>query len=193
MEDFKQTIHGRSGRRDLLKLAGGVAVFGGAFVVVGCGDSKSKATPTAAAPATATSGAAATSGAGATSGATSGAAATASLYTRLGGAPAIQAVIDDFLVNVGADTKINHFFAGVDLKRLDMLLVQFVEHATGGAEQYTGRDMKTTHAGMKITMDDFNALVADLVKSLDKFKVPAAEKNELLGLLAPLSTDIVTA
>ena len=183
MEDFKQTVRGRSSRRDLLKLAGGVAVFGGAFVVVGCGDSKSKATATAAAPATATPAAAATSGA----------AATASLYTRLGGAPAIQAVIDDFLNNVGADTKINHFFAGVDLNRLDMLLVQFVEHATGGPEAYTGRDMKTTHAGLKITMDDFNALVADLVTSLDKFKVPAAEKNELLGLLAPLSSDIVTA
>ena len=189
MEDFKQTVRGRSSRRDLLKLAGGVAVFGGAFVVVGCGDSKSKATATAAPAATATPAAAATSGAAATP----GAAATASLYTRLGGAPAIQAVIDDFLNNVGADTKINHFFAGVDLNRLDMLLVQFVEHATGGPQAYTGRDMKTTHAGTKITMDDFNALVADLVTSLDKFKVPAAEKNDLLGLLAPLSSDIVTA
>jgi hemoglobin len=188
VEEFKQTVRGRSSRRDLLKLAGGVAVFGGAFVVVGCGDSKSKATPTAAA-ATTVAPTAAASG----SPAAAGSASAASLYTRLGGGPAIQAVIDDFLVNVGADTKINHFFAGVDLKRLNMLLVQFVEHATGGPQAYTGRDMKTTHAGMKVTMDDFNALVADLVKSLDKFKVPAAEKNELLGLLAPLSSDIVTA
>lgn len=166
----------------MLKLAGGVAVFGGAFIVVGCGDDKGKSTPSA----IATTGASTAPGS-----ATSGA--EASLYTRLGGAAAIQAVIDDFLVNVGADTKINHFFAGVDLKRLNMLLVQFVEHATGGPQAYTGRDMKTTHAGMMITMDDFNALVADLVKSLDKFKVPDKEKNDLLALLAPLSKDIVTA
>jgi hemoglobin len=37
----------------------------------------------------------------------------------------------------------------------------------------------------------FSALVEDLVKSLDKFKVPAREKNELLGVLGPMKTDIV--
>ena len=51
--------------------------------------------------------------------------------------------------------------------------------------------MKTAHAGMKITDADFNALVEDLVKSLDKFKVPAREKNELLAALGGMKGDIV--
>jgi hemoglobin len=51
--------------------------------------------------------------------------------------------------------------------------------------------MKTTHAGMKISTGEFNALVEDLVKALDTFKVPVAEKNELLALLAPMKKDIV--
>jgi hemoglobin len=51
--------------------------------------------------------------------------------------------------------------------------------------------MKTTHAGMKITNGDFNALVEDLVAALDKFKVPAKEKEELLALLGPMKKDIV--
>jgi hemoglobin len=51
--------------------------------------------------------------------------------------------------------------------------------------------MKTTHAGMNITTADFNALVEDLVASLDKFKVPETEKNELLGILGPMKKDIV--
>jgi hemoglobin len=34
-------------------------------------------------------------------------------------------------------------------------------------------------------------LVEDLVKSLDTFKVPAREKEELLALLAPMKKDIV--
>ena len=63
----------------------------------------------------------------------------------------------------------------------------------GGPEKYTGRDMKTTHAGLKITMADFKALVDDLVKSLDQFKVPQKEKDELLAILGPLNKDIVTA
>jgi len=51
--------------------------------------------------------------------------------------------------------------------------------------------MKTTHAGMKISNADFGALVEDLVKALDTLKVPAGEKGELLGLLAPMKRDIV--
>jgi hemoglobin len=52
--------------------------------------------------------------------------------------------------------------------------------------------MKTAHAGMGITDADFNALVEDLVATLDKFKVPEKEKGELLGVLGPMRKDIVT-
>jgi len=54
-----------------------------------------------------------------------------------------------------------------------------------------GRDMKSTHKDMGVTDGEFNALVEDLSGALDKLKVPAAEKNELLGLLAPMKGDIV--
>ena len=53
--------------------------------------------------------------------------------------------------------------------------------------------MKTTHAGMKISNGDFGALVEDLVKALDTFKVPTQEKEELLGLLGPMKKEIVEA
>jgi hemoglobin len=65
--------------------------------------------------------------------------------------------------------------------------------ATGGPCTYSGRDMKTAHADMKISNGDFEALVEDLVKALDTFKVPAQEKEELLGLLGPMKKDIVEA
>ena len=53
--------------------------------------------------------------------------------------------------------------------------------------------MTTAHAGMAITVADFNALVEDLVKALDQYQVPTAEKQELLNALAPMQTQIVTA
>jgi hemoglobin len=117
-----------------------------------------------------------------------------SLYTRLGGNPAITAVIGDFVDNqVVPDDRINGFFANTDLDNLKVLLVQFTANATGGPEEYTGRDMATTHAGLGITVADFNALVEDLSNSLVVFEVPAAEQGELLGALAPLQDQIVTA
>ncbi len=115
----------------------------------------------------------------------------ASLYDRLGKTEAITAVVDEFVANVAGDARINKFFAKTDIPRLKKLLVEQICQATGGPCQYSGRSMKETHKGMGVSDADFNALVEDLVKALDKFKVPDKEKNELLGILGPLKSDIV--
>ena len=121
-----------------------------------------------------------------------GAAEQKSLYDRLGGKDAIVAVVDDFVGNVAADKRINSFFAKTDIAHFKMELVDQLCAATGGPCTYTGRDMKTTHAGMGVKSRHFNALVQDLGKSLNKFKVPKKEQKELVGILAPLKSDIVT-
>ncbi len=116
-----------------------------------------------------------------------------SLYERLGGKPAIQAVVDDFIGNVAADNRINGFFAHANIPRLNAMLVNQICEASGGPCKYEGRSMKAAHAGMGIADAHFNALVDDLVKSLNKFKVPEKEKNELLAALASMKGDIVTS
>ena len=116
-----------------------------------------------------------------------------SLYERLGKKDAITAVVDDFVGRVANDTRINGKFANANIPRLKMLLVEQICAASGGPCTYTGRDMKTTHAGMGVTGEQFDALVGDLVASLNKFKVPEREKNELLSALGPMKKDIVTA
>ena len=114
-----------------------------------------------------------------------------SLYDRLGGQGAIVAVVDDFVGNVAADIRINKFFGKTDIPRLKRLLVEQICAGTGGPCTYTGRDMKSAHAGMGITDAQFNALVEDLIKTLDKFKVPEKDKGELLGVLGPMKPSIV--
>lgn len=114
-----------------------------------------------------------------------------SLYERLGGAPAIQAVVDDFIGNVAADERINRRFANANIPRLKRMLVDQICEAAGGPCKYTGQSMRAAHAGMGISEAEFNALVEDLVKSLDKFKVPAQEKSELLGALGAMKGEIV--
>jgi hemoglobin len=113
------------------------------------------------------------------------------LYDRLGGTPAITAVVDDFIANVAADPRLSPRFAGVDVPRLKGLLVDQICQATGGPCTYRGRSMLDAHRGMQITDAEFGALVEDLVKSLDRFKVPAPEKTELLTALAALKPQIV--
>ena len=116
----------------------------------------------------------------------------ASLYQRLGGYPAIKAVVDDFVGNVAADKRINRFFARTDIPRLKQNLVDQICAGTGGLCIYTGRDMRSAHAGMGVTSGHFNALVQDLQKTLRKFRVPKQEQGELLAILGPMKKDIVT-
>ncbi len=71
------------------------------------------------------------------------------------------------------------------------MLVDQVCEATGGPCTYTGKSMRDAHKGMKLTEADFNALVEDLTRSLDKFKVGDKEKNELLTALGGMKSDIV--
>jgi hemoglobin len=115
-----------------------------------------------------------------------------SLYERLGGYPAITAVVDDFVGNVARDKRINRFFARANIGRLKARLVEQICQGTGGPCVYTGGDMRSVHAGMGIRSQDFNALVQDLGKTLNKFKVPPREQRELVAILGPMKKDIVT-
>ena len=115
-----------------------------------------------------------------------------SLYDRLGGYNAISAVVDDFVANVAADKRINKFFAKANIDRLKRRLKDQLCQAAGGPCLYLGADMKTAHAGMGIRNRDFDALVQDLVKSLNKFKVPKVEQKEIAAVLLPMRKDIVT-
>lgn len=114
-----------------------------------------------------------------------------SLYDRLGGKKAITAVVDDFVGNVAKDKRINGFFAKTDIPHLKRQLVDQICEASGGPCKYTGRSMKDAHRGMGVAGSHFDALVQDLVKSLNKFKVGAREQKELLGALGPMKKDIV--
>lgn len=120
----------------------------------------------------------------------------ASLYERLGGKPAITAVVDEFVARVAADARINAFFASTaaDPQRLAMFkgkLVDQICEASGGPCRYQGKDMQSAHAGMGIKQEHFAALVEDLVGALDRFKVAQADQHTLLGVLGPMQGDIV--
>ena len=118
----------------------------------------------------------------------------ASLYKRLGGREGIALVVDQFVANVVADDRVNARFKALKPEQVFKLrsnLADQICDATGGPCSYLGADMKAVHKGMAISDAEWNATVENLVKALDKFNVPAAEKNELLAALSPMKKDIV--
>ena len=119
---------------------------------------------------------------------------TDSLYKRLGGYYAIAAVTDDFITRLAGDPDLGRFFIGHGTesnKRIRQMLVDQLCEATGGPCIYTGRDMKTVHAGLGITSRQWDTMVKLLTATLDKFKVPERERGELLQALSGLKKDIV--
>jgi len=117
-----------------------------------------------------------------------------SLYQRLGGYDAIAAVIDNFVGRLVKDPQFTRFFSGFStdsIKRVRQHIVDQVCSATGGPCYYTGRSMKTAHAGLGITGNDWEASAKHLVATLDQFKVPEKEKEELLKIVTSLKGDIV--
>jgi len=116
------------------------------------------------------------------------------LYKRLGGREGIALVVGDFVTNMAGDSRVNARFKdmkGPEVEKLKSNLADQICDATGGPCSYLGRDMKTTHKGMKITDAEWNATVENLTKALDKNKIPAKDQSELLGLLGPMKADIV--
>lgn len=117
-----------------------------------------------------------------------------SLYKRLGGYDAIAAVTDDFLGRLLTHPDTTKFFKGASTdsqQRIRQHIVDFLVEKSGGPAVYKGRDMKTSHRGLNITEAEWNTTAGMLVQTLDKFKVPHAEKQEVLDLVTSIKGDIV--
>jgi hemoglobin len=119
-----------------------------------------------------------------------------SLYERLGGQPAVQAVASNLVDAILVDARVNKWFAHAasspaNAAAYKAKLSDFICQNTGGPCQYTGRDMVTAHKGRAVTGEAFDAVVQDLIAVLDKLKVPEKEKGEVLAILGPLKASIV--
>ena len=118
------------------------------------------------------------------------------LYERLGGYDAISAVANDLVSRLQADSQLARFWQhrGEDgVKREKQLLIDFLCSSAGGSLYYTGRDMKTSHKGMKISESDWSALLGHLNATLEAFQVPQAEREEVVAFVQSTKPDIVEA
>lgn len=116
------------------------------------------------------------------------------LYQRLGEHDAIVAVVDDLFASKLADKQLNRFFVGccTDSKqKVKKHVVDFLCAATGGPNNYTGRDMNTVHTGLNITESDWQIFEKIAAATMDKFKVPQKEREEVFATVSGLKKDIV--
>ncbi|MBI5716603.1 MAG: group 1 truncated hemoglobin [Burkholderiales bacterium] len=120
------------------------------------------------------------------------------LYERLGGLKGITVVVDDFIDRLLVNKTLNQN-AAINAGRksspapyLKFQVSQLVCGVTGGPCKYTGLAMKESHAHLNISEKEWGVMAGEFKKSLDKFKVPAAEQKELFEIVGKTKADIVT-
>ena len=102
--------------------------------------------------------------------------------------------MNDFAGKLFTDPKVGPFFKGMGTDTRKSFIqknINLVCNVTGGPCKVISRDAKTVHGGLGITEADFNVVAQHLVDTLDKFKVPAKEKQELTSIIDTLKPDIV--
>ncbi len=116
------------------------------------------------------------------------------LYHRIGGYDALAAMVDDFLGRMLTDPEIEPFFRDLqagEKQRVRQMLVDQLCEATGGPCVYVGKDMRAAHTGLAITEADWSRAVGHLLATLDLFRVPQRERDELVAAIAALKDQIV--
>jgi len=119
-----------------------------------------------------------------------------SIYERLGGYDAIAAVVGDLLPRLRGDPQLAHFWqhrSEDNLNRSKQLLIDFLCSSAGGPVYYAGRDMKTSHKGMKISEPNWTAFMGHLHSTLEFFRVAQAERDELVAFVQSTKLDMVEA
>lgn len=113
------------------------------------------------------------------------------LFERLGGESAVNAAVDIFYRKVLRDSRINHFFANVDMDKQHAKQKAFLTVAFGGPNKYSGKDMRAGHAHMKLTDEHFNAVVENLGKTLKELGVSDADIAEVAAVAETTRNDVL--
>ena len=114
-----------------------------------------------------------------------------SLYQKLGGKTAIDAVVDAFYVKVLADKRVKDFFADVSMDKQRRKQKEFLSFAFGGPLPWTGKDMRKAHEGMGLTEEHFNAIAENLVGTLKDFKVKQELIDQVVAIAVSTKDDVL--
>ena len=114
-----------------------------------------------------------------------------SLYDRLGGGDKLKTIVADIWTNHTSNPKIKNRYVNSDSEDVKRLVWEFFCSGIGGPQEYTGKDMLSSHTGMNINDEEFNAVCDDVLAALDKNNVGQKERDEVLCILYSMKGEIV--
>ncbi|MDX2370888.1 MAG: group 1 truncated hemoglobin [Colwellia sp.] len=119
-----------------------------------------------------------------------------SLYDRLGGYDGITGFVNNLLPRLESDSQLGRFWQnrGEDgIKREKQLLIDYLCSNAGGPVYYTGRDMKSSHKGMRISESDWSVFLGHAADTMEALSVPKKECDDVVAFVLSLKDDMVEA
>ncbi|MEZ0151062.1 MAG: group 1 truncated hemoglobin [Candidatus Reddybacter sp.] len=113
------------------------------------------------------------------------------VYDDIGGEAAVDAAVDIFYRKVLADKRVNEFFTTVDMEAQREKQKAFLTMAFGGANNYTGKDMRKGHKAMNLNEGHFNAIAESLEATLEELSVPQGSIDQILAIVATTKDDVL--
>jgi len=113
------------------------------------------------------------------------------LYTQIGGQPAIDQIADSFIHEIEFNEDVIAYFKGVDIKAFRQHFTSHLCMTLDGPCEFKGKNIKEAHAGMGINTADFNTTVDLLVNAMTSTGISHRLQNKVLARLAPMRKDII--
>jgi len=117
------------------------------------------------------------------------------LYNRLGGIKGITAIVDDIVENHMSNPAVNARFLPLKdnpehFAEVRQHLINFLAAGSGGPEEYTGKDMLSSHTGMNISQGEYMHVIDDIMKALNKNSIDEQTQKDVLAIAYSLKGDI---
>ena len=113
-----------------------------------------------------------------------------SLYERLGGEAAIQALTQTFYQRVLDDPELRPFFQNTPMDKQQVMQHEFLSAALGGPVVYTGRSLAHAHQGRGIQTRHFAKFVRHILDALREMGVSQADADEVIEHLNAYSNEV---
>jgi len=114
-----------------------------------------------------------------------------SLYERVGGAEAVDAMVGAFYRRVFADPDLRPFFESVDKDKLERMQRELFTAALGGPPATSPMHLRDAHAGRGIEPRHLGLFTEHLVETLRDLELPQDEADAVVARIALYSDDVL--
>ena len=117
-----------------------------------------------------------------------------SLFERIGGDSAVRATVMKMYDKILSDSELAPFFDHIDVEKLRLSQSAFVTYAFGGPNHYTGKSLRTAHAGAVshgLSDRHFDLVAGHLKAAMEELGVPQDLISEALAIVGGTRKDVL--